>query len=434
MKNKTPSDFKTFKKRFPNMVSVLNSIIASEPLGNHRKDLDLDLEAIFKMVASSDKKINGELIAANYLVEKLKRIGVTEQMVSQLEKDVPKIIDKVKTPPMNSASATARQIGGQPHRVLSIWIVILLSIIDYLLLEIRLSSDDIAGIQNTLNMEQTRLQELNRNCPLPLEYLEYDDPCHVNTRRIATYNWTLLGILRGDVNHQLLISPFAPHLYIPDGPPMPMLTIVVGIVCIMRIGAMITLPVIAATTYYSQGALLQQQQQQQPHSPPSPRIDSAIPRVRPLDIHPDDDDNIPEHFLDPIFREFMTDPVVAIDGQTYDRDSIVRNFELRGASPMTGAPIVGVEQQVLIPNLTLREQMTTWWEENQRKKAAAAAAAAAASRNTAASSIQRAFRARLTRTRTRTAPKKTGGGRKCKCKRMQSNRHRCRTQTKRRNK
>jgi len=74
---------------------------------------------------------------------------------------------------------------------------------------------------------------------------------------------------------------------------------------------------------------------------------------------------LPSEFLCPIMREPMTDPVVALDGHTYERSAILRWFEQGSqTSPKTGSPM----QQLLIPNHALRAQIMT---ENDRLAAAA---------------------------------------------------------------
>ena len=132
-------------------------------------------------------------------------------------------------------------------------------------------------------------------------------------------------------------------------------------------------------------------------APAQARIDSAIPRVRPLNINPGDDDVVPGHFLCPISFAIMTDPVTAGDGYTYDRDSITQALRINPISPMTRAPM---NAHLLIPNLTLRGEMTAWWDDLQRTKktaAAAAAAAADAKRDTAANRIQKWIRTRTSK-------------------------------------
>jgi 3-hydroxyacyl-CoA dehydrogenase len=55
-------------------------------------------------------------------------------------------------------------------------------------------------------------------------------------------------------------------------------------------------------------------------------------------------------FACPISMMLMSDPVVAMDGHTYDRNSIVTWFETKHTSPMTGLTI----DKQLVPNFTLK--------------------------------------------------------------------------------
>ena len=55
-------------------------------------------------------------------------------------------------------------------------------------------------------------------------------------------------------------------------------------------------------------------------------------------------------FACPISMMCMSDPVVAMDGHTYDRHSIVRWFQTKHTSPMTG---ITIDKQ-LVPNFTLK--------------------------------------------------------------------------------
>ena len=66
-----------------------------------------------------------------------------------------------------------------------------------------------------------------------------------------------------------------------------------------------------------------------------------------------DDDDIPRHFCCPISWDIMDDPVIAEDGHTYERKTVVEAMKLRRLSPMTNAPIGGM----LIPNHSLRTQI-----------------------------------------------------------------------------
>lgn len=50
-------------------------------------------------------------------------------------------------------------------------------------------------------------------------------------------------------------------------------------------------------------------------------------------------DNIPEEYICPISYEIMKDPVIASDGQTYDRDALLQWLQVRSISPLTNEPI-----------------------------------------------------------------------------------------------
>ncbi len=61
--------------------------------------------------------------------------------------------------------------------------------------------------------------------------------------------------------------------------------------------------------------------------------------------------DVPQHFLCPITREIMLQPVVLQDGQSYDLEAIMAWLEHHDTSPMTGKR---VKHKVLTPNFTLR--------------------------------------------------------------------------------
>jgi hypothetical protein len=63
-------------------------------------------------------------------------------------------------------------------------------------------------------------------------------------------------------------------------------------------------------------------------------------------------DNVPDEFLCPITRSVMIDPVVTMDGHTYDREAIARWLHDSDRSPMTNRPL---SSKQLIPNLTLKK-------------------------------------------------------------------------------
>lgn len=60
---------------------------------------------------------------------------------------------------------------------------------------------------------------------------------------------------------------------------------------------------------------------------------------------------IPDEFRCPLSLELMTDPVVAVDGQTYERADIERWLATHDTSPMSGEPLA---HKSLVPNHTLK--------------------------------------------------------------------------------
>ena len=62
-------------------------------------------------------------------------------------------------------------------------------------------------------------------------------------------------------------------------------------------------------------------------------------------------------YLCPITKQPMSDPVVAQDGQTYQRDAIEYWLKDHGTSPLTGQAL-GHKQ--LTPNLLLRSMIQEW--------------------------------------------------------------------------
>ncbi len=69
-----------------------------------------------------------------------------------------------------------------------------------------------------------------------------------------------------------------------------------------------------------------------------------------------DDDRRPSEHLCPITLNVMRDPVVAADGHSYERTSIVEQFKRRVQSPMTGLPIT----RHLFDNNALRTMIREW--------------------------------------------------------------------------
>ena len=65
----------------------------------------------------------------------------------------------------------------------------------------------------------------------------------------------------------------------------------------------------------------------------------------------------PADFICPITTEIMVEPVVAADGQSYERTAIERWLATKSTSPMTGEALV---HSFLAPNHTLRRQIREW--------------------------------------------------------------------------
>ena len=73
------------------------------------------------------------------------------------------------------------------------------------------------------------------------------------------------------------------------------------------------------------------------------------------------DGQVPDEFCCSISQEVMVDPVIAIDGHCYDRESITEWFRCRQppTSPKTGVVLTSTE---LIPNHNLRQAIQEWRE------------------------------------------------------------------------
>ncbi len=60
---------------------------------------------------------------------------------------------------------------------------------------------------------------------------------------------------------------------------------------------------------------------------------------------------ISESYICPITQEVMLDPVILIDGQTYEREAISDWLKFRNTSPLTGALL---KSKMMIPNYALK--------------------------------------------------------------------------------
>ena len=64
-------------------------------------------------------------------------------------------------------------------------------------------------------------------------------------------------------------------------------------------------------------------------------------------------------FLCPISREIMSDPVIATDGHTYERQMIAEWLRIKRTSPLTNERM---DSNVLLPNHTLKKVIDAWLE------------------------------------------------------------------------
>ena len=239
------NEFETFKNRFPNMVSILNDIIATSETptnSKHRKSLDLDLEAIFKMVVSRDKKISDELVTADYFIDVFKKMGLTEKMVMNLEGVAPKILDMA----MNQK----QKGGGQGVRSF-FYSIILIFIINYLLTQIHIPMsimrpilDD--ALNRTTSAHSYRQQEYAEyNCDEPTEHTyEYRnrtvDRCELNIGIRRQLNETILFLnehnaepfTAGNLQRLIALMPSMIPLIAQN---MPHITVIIIIIGIMRV-------------------------------------------------------------------------------------------------------------------------------------------------------------------------------------------------------
>ena len=74
---------------------------------------------------------------------------------------------------------------------------------------------------------------------------------------------------------------------------------------------------------------------------------------------------IPRAFLCPITLEIMTDPVIASDGHTYERDAITKWIRSKGKSPMIQKPI---SSATLVPNYNLKSQIREFLGKLEKKE------------------------------------------------------------------
>ena len=72
-----------------------------------------------------------------------------------------------------------------------------------------------------------------------------------------------------------------------------------------------------------------------------------------------DEPELPDDYLCPITQELMTDPVMAMDGHTYERAAISAWLSRKTTSPMTGEAL----ETRVVPNHLVRRQILEWKEQ-----------------------------------------------------------------------
>ncbi|CAE7880589.1 unnamed protein product, partial [Symbiodinium microadriaticum] len=96
-------------------------------------------------------------------------------------------------------------------------------------------------------------------------------------------------------------------------------------------------------------------------------IDALLSSLQPQTLSEHPDESVPPAFRCAITQEIMADPVVAVDGFSYDRDAILQWFRLSGPprSPMTGSILASAE---LTSNQNLKTQIAEWREAAARSR------------------------------------------------------------------
>jgi hypothetical protein len=77
----------------------------------------------------------------------------------------------------------------------------------------------------------------------------------------------------------------------------------------------------------------------------------------------EDVEEVPPHFLCPILQEIMVDPVLTLDGQTYERSAIEEWLKNHDTSPATNLPL---PQKMVFPNIALKNMIEDWRKKNNQ--------------------------------------------------------------------
>ncbi|GAQ88317.1 U box domain containing protein [Klebsormidium nitens] len=82
-----------------------------------------------------------------------------------------------------------------------------------------------------------------------------------------------------------------------------------------------------------------------------------------LESDVEDEEGVPSLFVCCISQDIMSDPVIAADGNTYERTQITQWLRRKATSPLTNLPL---SDRGLIPNISLKEAIKQWTEHRQR--------------------------------------------------------------------
>jgi hypothetical protein len=72
--------------------------------------------------------------------------------------------------------------------------------------------------------------------------------------------------------------------------------------------------------------------------------------------HEEMEREVPKHFICPITQEIMQDPVIGLDGNSYERSAIEKWLAKETTSPLTREPM----SNILIPNRQLKEAIDSY--------------------------------------------------------------------------
>ena len=87
---------------------------------------------------------------------------------------------------------------------------------------------------------------------------------------------------------------------------------------------------------------------------PSDRVNEILESLR-QENHMLAEADVPEELCCPLTMEPMVQPVVTLDGHTYERAAIEAWLEQHNTSPLTNEPL---ENKQLIPNMLVKQQMS----------------------------------------------------------------------------